>query len=313
MYVSMADMVNLQVPKIVDKMQNSKNYVLFLIITTSLFLVWGFDIIKNGIKNLIHKMPNMDSLVGIGVIVNYLYSFYNAILIFLNQTNHVHNLYFESSAMIILFIKIGRYIDKKNKVKAVDTIKNLVTITPKNATILKDNKEQIVTINEIQKGDIVICKPGEKIAVDGIIVSGKTHTDESFLTGESIPVSKKEGSNVMAGSINYEGYIEYRAEKIGKDSSISHIVDLVVEATNTKAPIQRYADKISRIFCTIYFYSCNNFFYFKFNNYKKYNYSNTCNGKCISCCVPMCTWTCNTTCNGSIYWKRKQKGNISKI
>ena len=168
-------------------------------------------------------MPNMDSLVGIGVLVNFIYSAYNTILIFKGQTNLVHNLYF-------------------------DTIKNLVTITPRNGVILRDGKEITVTINDIQKGDIVICRPGEKIAVDGIITKGRTHTDEAFITGESKPVSKDVGSRVIAGSINYDGYIEYKAENIGKDSEISHIVNMVVEATNTKAPIARLADKISGYF-----------------------------------------------------------------
>lgn len=166
----------------------------------------------------------------------------------MGNTNLVHHLYFESSAIIILFVKVGRFIDKKNKDKAVDTIKNLVTITPKKGTILKDNKEIEVNINEIEKGDIVVSKPGEKIAVDGTIINGKTHTDESFITGESKPVSKSIGDNVIAGSVNYDGYIKYKAERIGKDSSISNIVTMVVEATNTKAPIARVADKISGYF-----------------------------------------------------------------
>ena len=248
MYISMGMMVKLPIPHLLDKMHNPEIYTTIQIIISIFAIIWGFDIIKNGIKNIIHKMPNMDSLVGIGVIVNFLYSLYNAILIYKGNTTLVSSLYFESSVMIILFIKIGRYIDKKNKAKAVDTIRNLVTITPKKGTILKDGKEIEVTINEIQKGDIVVCKPGEKIAVDGTIIKGETHTDESFLTGESNPVSKKIGLNVMAGSINYDGYIEYEAVNIGKDSSISHIVDLVVEATNTKAPIARLADKISSYF-----------------------------------------------------------------
>ena len=193
-------------------------------------------------------MPNMDSLVGVGICVNFLYSIWNLIALLKGNHEKVHNLYFEASSMIILFVKIGRFIDKRNKLKAVDTIKNLVTITPKNGIILKDGKEQVVTINEIKKGDMVICKPGEKIAVDGVIVKGKTHTDESFITGESNPVSKSVGDTVIAGSINYDGYIEYRAERIGKDSSISNIVNLVVEATNTKAPIARMADVISGYF-----------------------------------------------------------------
>lgn len=253
MYISMGAMINLPVPEIIDMNKNPIIYSIVIAILSFTFLIYGFDIIKNGVKNIIHKMPNMDSLVGIGVIVNFLYSLWNTILVFQGQTQMVHNLYFESSAIIILFVKIGRYIDGKNKNKAVDSIKNLVTITPKNGTILKDGEEKTVTINEIEKGDIVVCKPGEKIAVDGKVTKGETHTDESFITGESKPVTKKVGSKVLAGSINYDGYIEYEAERIGKDSSISQIVNLVVEATNTKAPIARLADKISGYFVPIIF------------------------------------------------------------
>lgn len=248
MYISMGHMLNLPIPELLDVMMHPKIYATTLLLLTTVFLIWGFDIIKNGIKNIFHKMPNMDSLVGIGVLVNFIYSAYNTILIFKGQTNLVHNLYFESSAIIILFVKLGRMIDQKNKSKVVDTIKNLVTITPRNGLILRDGKEITVTINDIQKGDIVICRPGEKIAVDGIITKGRTHTDEAFITGESKPVSKDVGSRVIAGSINYDGYIEYKAENIGKDSEISHIVNMVVEATNTKAPIARLADKISGYF-----------------------------------------------------------------
>ena len=253
MYISMGAMINLPVPEIINMNKNPNIYSIVIAVLSFTFLIYGFDIIKNGIKNIIHKMPNMDSLVGIGVIVNFLYSLWNTILVFQGQTQMVHHLYFESSAIIILFVKIGRYIDGKNKNKAVDSIKNLVTITPKNGTILKDGKEKTVTINEIEKGDIVVCKPGEKIAVDGRVTKGETHTDESFITGESKPVTKKVGSKVLAGSINYDGYIEYEAERIGKDSSISQIVNLVVEATNTKAPIARLADKISGYFVPVIF------------------------------------------------------------
>lgn len=248
MYVSMGHMVGLKVPDGMNIEHSPMGYVLTLFVLTTPFLIYGFDIIKNGMKNILHKMPNMDSLVGIGVVVNYLYSLVNSIFVVNGNTHAIHNLYFEASAMIILFVKLGRYIDKKNKNKAVDTIQNLVTITPKNGVILKEEKPVTVTINEIQKGDIVVCKPGEKIAVDGKVTKGITHTDESFITGESKPVKKEIGDNVIAGSINYDGYIEYEAERIGKDSSISNIVKMVVEATNTKAPIARLADKISGYF-----------------------------------------------------------------
>ena len=255
MYISMGHMAHFPIPYVVDKMHNPIVYTVFVIVITLCFIFWGIDIIAKGFKNIFHRMPNMDSLVGVGVLVNFAYSMFNAIKVFQGGVHLVNNLYFESCAMIIFFVKLGRYIDKNNKAKAVESIKNLVTITPKNAVIKQKGKgkEKIVTINEIQKGDIVICKPGEKIAVDGKVVLGQSHTDESFITGESKPVSKTIGDTVLAGSINYDGYIEYVAENIGKDSSISHIVDLVVEATNTKAPIAKFADKISGIFVPLIF------------------------------------------------------------
>ena len=255
MYISMGHMAHFPIPYVVDKMHNPIVYTVFVIVITLCFIFWGIDIIAKGFKNIFHRMPNMDSLVGVGVLVNFAYSMFNAIKVFQGGVHLVNNLYFESCAMIIFFVKLGRYIDKNNKAKAVESIKNLVTITPKNAVIKQKGKgkEKIVTINEIQKGDIVICKPGEKIAVDGKVVLGQSHTDESFITGESKPVSKTIGDTVLAGSINYDGYIEYVAENIGKDSSISHIVDLVVEATNTKAPIAKFADKISGIFVPVIF------------------------------------------------------------
>ena len=164
MYISMGQMFNLPIPNILNMVQNPKIYAISLMLLSLLFIFYGFDIIKNGFKNIVHKMPNMDSLVGVGVIVNFVYSLWNTVQVFMGNTNLVHHLYFESSAIIILFVKVGRFIDKKNKDKAVDTIKNLVTITPKKGTILKDNKEIEVNINEIEKGDIVVSKPGEKIA-----------------------------------------------------------------------------------------------------------------------------------------------------
>ena len=161
------------------------------------------------------------------------------------------NLYFESSAIVIYFIKLGRFIDGVSKDKTKEAIQKLVTITPTKATIKKENTYKEVTLDEIKKGDIVICKAGEKIAVDGEIIYGKAHFDESFITGESKPVNKTAGSKVLAGSLNYDGYTEYKAEKIGKDSTISEIVRLVIEASNTKAPISKIADKVSGIFVPV--------------------------------------------------------------
>ena len=248
LYVSMGHMIGLPTIKILNMHENPKVYTTTLLILTIPFLIYGFDILKNGLKNLIHKSPNMDTLVGIGVISSMAYSIYSMYMIFNGQTHYIENLYFESAAIVIFFIKLGRYIDGISKDKTKEAIQNLVKITPNHATIKIDGKEKIVTLDEIQKGDIVISKPGDKVAVDGEITLGKAHLDESFITGESKPVSKTIGEKVIAGSINYDGYIEYKAERIGKESTISEIVRLVVEATNTKAPIAKVADKVSGYF-----------------------------------------------------------------
>ena len=148
----------------------------------------------------------------------------------------------------MFFIKFGRFIDSRSKEKTKEAIKDLVQITPAKAILKTKNGEEKVTLDEVRKGDILICKPGMKVAVDGIITNGSSHFDESFITGESLPVKKGRADNVVAGSLNIDGYIEYKAEKIGKDSTISEIVRLVVEATNTKAPISKVADRVSGVF-----------------------------------------------------------------
>ena len=242
MYISMGHMINLPVIPFLDPHTHTINYMVCLLLFTIAFIWYGFDILKNGYKNLIHKTPNMDTLVAIGVISSLLYSIYNMFF------NKAMNLYFESAAIVIYFIKLGRYIDGISKDKTKEAIQKLVKITPNSAVVKIDGVEKEVTIDEVNKGDIVVSKPGEKIAVDGEITVGKAHLDESFITGESKPVAKEVGSRVIAGSINYDGYIEYKAQKIGRESTISEIVRLVLEASNTKAPIAKIADKVSGIF-----------------------------------------------------------------
>ena len=251
LYISMGHMIGLPIFELLDMSKNPINYAVTLFILTIAFLAYGFDIIKNGFKNLIHKDPNMDTLVAIGVLSSFLYSTYSMIMIIRGDNSYVHELYFESSAIVIFFIKLGRYLDGISKDKTKEAIKKLVQITPSKAIVKVDGKEKEVTIDEIKKGDTVVSHAGDRISVDGKITRGKAHLDESFLTGESKPASKKEGDKVIAGSINYDGYIEYEAEKIGRDSTISQIVKLVVEATNTKAPIAKVADKVSGYFVPI--------------------------------------------------------------
>ncbi len=248
MYISMTNMLGLSQISILNMHQNPVLFSVTLFLLATIVLCLARDILKNGYKNLIHGTPNMDTLVALGLLSSYIYSVYNTYMVLRGGAMYAHNLYFEAVVMIVFFVKLGKQIETRNKDKSKETLKGLVTITPQNATLIIDEKEKVVTIDEIKKGDRIICKPGEKISVDGKIVSGLTHVDESFITGESKPVLKKENDNVIAGSINYEGSIIYEAEKIGKDSTISEIVKMVYEATNTKVPIAKVADKISGIF-----------------------------------------------------------------
>ena len=251
MYISMGQMIGLKIPNVINMHINPIGYSIILMLLTIAFIIYGFDIIKSGYKNLIHKSPNMDTLVSIGVISSVLYSLYSMVKIF--QGNHMYSekLYFESAAMIIFFIKLGRYLDGVSKDKTKEAIQKLVQITPKDAVIKVNGTERRVTIDQVKEKDILISKPGERISVDGKVTFGKTHVNESFITGESKPVTKKVGDTVIAGSINYDGYIEYEAERIGNKSTISEIIKLVLEATNTKAPIAKLADKVSGYFVPI--------------------------------------------------------------
>lgn len=251
LYISMSHMVHLPVIPFLHMTNHPINYSVCLFIFSIYFIYFGWDIIISGIKNIKYKSPNMDTLVTLGVVSSFIFSTFNMIMILNGNNEYVENLYFESVCIILYLIKFGRYIDGISKEKTKDAIKGLVTITPKSAILFKNNKEKEVTIDEVKKGDILIVKPGNRFAVDGSIIKGNAHVDESFISGESLPVKKGIDDKVVAGSINLDGEVLYKAENIGRDSTISEIVRLVVEATNTKAPIARIADKVSGIFVPI--------------------------------------------------------------
>lgn len=251
LYISMSHMIHLPVIPFLHMINYPVNYSVCLFIFSLYFIYFGKDIIISGIKNIKYKSPNMDTLVTLGVVSSFIFSTFNMIMILKGNNEYVENLYFESVCIILYLIKFGRYIDGISKEKTKDTIKGLVTITPNKAILFINNKEKKVSIDEVKKGDILIVKPGNRFAVDGVIVKGSTHVDESFISGESIPIKKSINDKVVAGSINLDGEVLYKAENIGRDSTISEIVRLVVEATNTKAPIARIADKVSGIFVPV--------------------------------------------------------------
>ena len=245
LYIAMASMLKMPMISFLDMHKNPINYTVCLLILTCPFFLYGKDILKSGFKNLKHLSFNMDTLVTLGVLTCFTYSVYHFILILKGNYMLVDNLYFESCCIIIYFIKLGRFLDNKGKEKSKQAISELVQITPEYA-LLKGEKQ--ITIDEVKKKDILICKPGMKIAVDGVITKGKCHIDEAFITGEARPVKKKSKDKVLAGSLNIDGYIEYEALNIGKNSTISQIVNLVAQATGTKTKYEKMADRICSLF-----------------------------------------------------------------
>ena len=231
-----------------DKMDYPKTFTITSLILIIPFLIYGLDIFKSGINGFIHLHPNMHSLVTLGVFTSFIYSFIEMILIINGDIDYVKTIYFESCAIVIYFIKLGRFIDHKGKVKTKKALTELMEITPSKAILLKDGVEVEIDIDEVKENDILVLKPGMKASSDGIVVSGSAHFDEAFLTGEAISKKKTIDSNVIAGTINLDGYIEYRVLRNGRDSTISEIVNLVKEASNSKAKISKIADQISSIF-----------------------------------------------------------------
>ncbi len=248
MYIAMGHMLNLPALPYFDLSTNPVDYTYLLLILTVIYFIYGVDIFKSGMKNLLHGMPNMDTLVTLSVFCSLIYSIYGVIKVASGEVHFIHNLYFESACMVIYFIKLGRFLERKSHSKTKKAIEGLVQITPQKATVKQKNVEKVVSIDEISVGDIVICRPGEKVAVDGVIIKGLTHMDESFITGESKPTLKKKGDKVIAGSISFDGTVEYRAERVGKNSTISEIVTVILNATSSKNKLARLADKISSYF-----------------------------------------------------------------
>ena len=207
----------------------------------------------NGFKGLIHRAPNMDTLVALGSSASFVYSFYVLILMFVskNSAHYLHDLYFESAAMILALITLGKMLEARSKGKTTNALKSLMNLAPKTTTIIRDGEEVKVSVDDVKKGDIFVVRPGESIPVDGIIIEGNSALDESALTGESVPVDKSVGDIVSAATINQSGFIKCEATRVGEDTTLSQIIKLVREASATKAPIAKIADKVSGIFVPV--------------------------------------------------------------
>ena len=225
----------------------------------SLVMVINQKFFISGIKGLLHRAPNMDTLVSLGSGVSFLWSLYLLLDASFQMgkgnmesaMSDIHNLYFESSAMILTLITVGKTLEAKSKGRTTDALRSLSRLKREEATLLMDGKEVVTPIGNVKVGDIFVLKSGEQIPVDGTVIEGKSAVDESSLTGESLPVDKKEGDRVSSGTMNISGYMVCRAEKVGDDTTISQIIKLVEETASSKAPISKVADRVSGVFVPV--------------------------------------------------------------
>ena len=251
LYISMGHMLGATLPEFLNPKVNPLNFALAQFVLTLPIIYAGRDFFSHGFKNLVRKSPTMDSLIAIGATAAVLYGIYATFRIVTVDPEAHMDLYYESAGTIITLILFGKLLEAKTKGQTSSAIKKLIGLQPKKAKIIENGAEKEVLIENLKVGDIVIVKPGEKIAVDGRIVEGATSVDESMLTGESLPVSKKVGDKVVGGSINKNGSIRFEATEIGKNTVLSQIIKLVEEAQGSKAPISRMADIVSAYFVPI--------------------------------------------------------------
>lgn len=239
-----------------EVLANPLNLALIELLLATIIMVINQHFFVSGFSSLIHRSPNMDTLVSLGSAASYVYSiavmFRMNEMIMIGHTEHaahmVHELYFESAAMILTLITIGKLLEAKSKGRTTDALKTLLSLAPKTAIIIKDGKEAEVPVSSISIGDCFIVKPGASIPVDGVVIEGASAVNEASLTGESIPVDKEEGSIVNAGTINQSGFMKCRATEVGEGTALAKIIKLVSDASSTKAPIAKVADRVSGIF-----------------------------------------------------------------
>ena len=255
MYISMGHMMwGWPLPHFFDN--NHVAMGLAQMLLTIIIMVINQKFFISGFKSLFHGAPNMDTLVAMGSAAAFVYSTYALFAMTGAQVNgdmaavmsYMHEFYFESAAMILTLITVGKMLEARSKGRTTDALKGLMKLAPKTATIIKDGAEKVVPVEAVAKDDIFVVRPGENIPVDGVVVEGSSAVNESALTGESIPVDKAEGDNVSAATINRSGFIKCRATRVGEDTTLSQIIQMVSDAAATKAPIAKVADKVSGVF-----------------------------------------------------------------
>ena len=251
LYIAMAEMVGLPTLESLSPMGNPKLFSTVQFILVLPVLYFGRKFFSVGIRAILRRKPNMDSLVALGAGAAFLYSVYSTVLAYLGDEHAAMNLYYESAAVILTLITLGKYFEGVSKSRTTNAISKLVGLVPKTANLIKDGEEHVVAVDEISAGDILLVRPGEKVPLDGVVIEGRSTVDESMLTGESIPVEKDINSKVVGASINKTGVFKMKVTKVGKDTTLSQIIKLVEDAQNSKAPIAKLADEISGVFVPI--------------------------------------------------------------
>lgn len=251
LYIAMGHMMGLPIPEIIRPEKYPLNFAIAQLLLTIPIIAVGYRFYTVGFSKLFRFEPNMDSLIAVGTSAAFLYGIYAIFQIIRGNTDYAMNLYFESAGVIIALILLGKYLEAIAKGKSSEAIRKLAGLSPKTAIVIQDGKEIVIPIEEVEVGDILLVKPGDRIPVDGVVVEGRTSVDESMLTGESIPVEKYPGSKVVGASINKNGTIKFKATKVGKDTVLAQIIKLVEEAQGSKAPIAKMADIISGYFVPI--------------------------------------------------------------
>lgn len=248
LYIAMGHMIGMAIPKVFNPMTNPMNFALVQLILVLPVMAAGYKFYTVGFRTLLKGSPNMDSLIAVGTSAAFLYGIYALSRIASGDATYATQLYFETAATIITLILLGKFLETRSKGKASEAIKKLAGLQPKQATILDGESEIEIPIDEVDMGDLIVVKPGERLPVDGIVRKGHSSVDESMLTGESIPVEKTVGDMVIGASINKNGSLIFEATKVGKDTALSQIIKLVEEAQGSKAPIARLADVIAGYF-----------------------------------------------------------------
>lgn len=258
MYISMGHMMwNWPLPSFIA--ENHIAIGIIELLLTGIIMVINQRFFISGFKSLLHRAPNMDTLVALGSGAAFVYSTYALFAMTDAQLrgdmagvmSYMHELYYESAAMILTLITVGKMLEAHSKGKTTDALKSLMSLAPKTAVVVRNGEEQTVSVEEVNKGDIFVVRPGENIPVDGVIIEGSTAVNESALTGESIPVDKDAGDNVSAATLNQSGYIKCKAVKVGEDTTLSQIIKMVSDAAATKAPIAKIADRVSGVFVPV--------------------------------------------------------------